>query len=262
MTTHVATLVAPSVCPPLPALTNPLTLVGNSVTCGDTFLTCSPDHSNFALACCGGSTDACYAVTQCINSYESLALCRSTSGCVSQVYTLTWYVPTTYHPLRVAPTDEKPSSESTAPFCRRWTGGGYSAYGCGTFPAVESISIPFLAVTSGSVAITTTETVTVTVAPSASVSSCAKSVPAGAIAGGVIGGLVVLAAAAVGLMYLLRHKGPTSPPPVPVMAEQAPNSPYPSQAPSSPYRTSHTSGAPLYTGFQEAPAQGRGEWVQ
>jgi len=62
---------------------------------------------------------------------------------------------------------------------------------------------------------------------------------------------------------LLRRKGLTPPPPVPVMGEQAPVSPYPSQAPSSPYPTSHASGGPLYAGFQEAPAQGRGgEWVQ
>jgi len=111
--------------------------------------------------------------------------------------------------------------------------------------------------------VTTTETVTVTTVPSSTEKSCAKSVPAGAIAGSVIGRLVILAAAAVGFAYLLRRKGLTPSPPVPVMGEQAPVSPYPSQAPSSPYPTSHASGAPLYAGFQEAPAQGRGgEWVQ
>jgi len=142
-------------------------------------------------------------------------------------------------------------------------------FGCGTFPAVVSLSIPFLSTTSDTAAHATTETVTVTNAAGTSASSvveksCPKpEVSAGTIAGSVIGGLVVLAAAAVGMAYMLRRKGPTPQPPMPIMAEQAPGSPYPSQAPSSPYPTSHASGAPLHAGFQEAPGQGRGgEWVQ
>ncbi|KAF8253294.1 hypothetical protein K440DRAFT_657287 [Wilcoxina mikolae CBS 423.85] len=214
-----------------------------SVTCPNTLQTCSPDPRNSVLACCGGLENRCYSLTHCINYYESSVLCGSGSTCTPQELILT-------------------CSQSTEPYCRRWTGNGYSIYGCWTYPVVASLSIPFFTSTTGipgtAQGTSTTATKTVTISTCAAdivsaaskataKSSCPKpSAPAGIIAGSVIGGLVVVAAAAMGLVYMLRPRGPSQPPPLPVAVM--------TEAPSSPYPTSQASSTPLYGNFQEIPA--------
>ena len=61
---------------------------------------------------------------------------------------------------------------------------------------------------------------------------------------------MVVTAAAVGMAYMLQHKGgQTAPPPVPVIVKQNP--------PNSPYPTNHASNTPLYGNFQEVPEYGQ-----
>ncbi|KAF8536114.1 hypothetical protein BDD12DRAFT_852492 [Trichophaea hybrida] len=218
-------------------------VIAYSVTCANTLQTCSPDPRYSVLVCCGGVANRCYSLTHCINYYESSVLCGSGSICTPQELILT-------------------CSQSTAPFCRRWTGNGYSIYGCGKYPAVASLSIPFFTSTTGipgtaqEASTTATKTVTistcaadiVSAASQATVqSTCPKpAAPAGIIAGSLIAGLVVVAAAAMGLAYMLRPRSPTQPPPLPVAVM--------TETPGSPYPTSQASSTPLYGNFQEIPA--------
>jgi hypothetical protein len=114
------------------------------------------------------------------------------------------------------------SAESSAPYCIRWTYGGYSAFGCASSPTVEMLSMSFLP-TSTELYVTTTATETVTEAPTGTGTalpgtengqqSCENKHVA-AIVGGVVGAVAVLLAGAL-VLVLLLNRGKKQPQPQP-----------------------------------------------
>ncbi|KAF8538554.1 hypothetical protein BDD12DRAFT_841862 [Trichophaea hybrida] len=97
------------------------------VTCGDVSTpVCTTFSSLSAIGCCNEwDGNQCYVYTGCINSYEYVALCGSgSSGCTPKGMTRT-------------------CSSSDTPYCHRYTQSGYSVYGCGIFPTVDSLSMTF-----------------------------------------------------------------------------------------------------------------------
>lgn len=69
-----------------------LTNAANSVACANRLGTCSPVPSNSVLACCYSNPQTCVSLTHCIGYYDSLALCRVSGMCTSNILTLTWWV--------------------------------------------------------------------------------------------------------------------------------------------------------------------------
>jgi hypothetical protein len=145
----------------------------------------------------------------------------------------------------------KKSSLSDTAYCHRYTHSGYSIYACGPYPTAVTLSMTFFSSNTDIQKQTTSRTMAT--ADSGGVSGCPtisacpnsiyKPVPAGTIAGSVVGGLFILVAGAVGLAFMLRQN--RKPPPAPQVGAMnatispASPAPYLGHLPQQPVADSH-----------------------
>ncbi|KAH8890033.1 hypothetical protein GQ53DRAFT_179664 [Thozetella sp. PMI_491] len=212
-----------------------------SLTCGKGW-TCTYNPTWLVGGCCDPNGDGtCPLITKCLDSTQS------------SLYTLTNSY-TAY------------CGQSSAPFCATITYAdfkGYSAFLCSAKKTVEAAYVNPTSIPSSSTPTTTTQPPTTTSSSSTSTSfsstststtpsptpapDSGSSTPVGAIAGGVVGGVAVLALVAFGIWWIMRKSKKDK-------AANAPPAPAPAPAPG-PAPMGAYSPAPGYDGQHMQMAQ-------